>query len=67
MIERGAFGEFTMLCDFCSAEDTVSADDNWSAFIDAMRGAGWKSFQKEGEWRHMCPTCLETGIAVGDA
>jgi hypothetical protein len=54
-----SFGCFAVSCDGCSHQEEFDVDGEWSRLMDEMRSYGWINRKKEGEWVHLCPTCVE--------
>lgn len=57
MIEKTDSG-ITASCDTCSTETELQTHD-FKFAVEVIKHRGWKITQKDGEWRHQCPCCVE--------
>lgn len=63
MIERHG-GTIELVCDDCGTTwpESAEADDRAILLADAKR-AGWRTFRRDGHWRHACPACTAAWAA----
>lgn len=50
-------GEIVATCNECGAEFAGGVEDDFRIFIRALKDAGWKTENNNGEWEHFCEDC----------
>ena len=50
-------GELTAECDSCGTSFAGGVQDDFQAFIDDLKDAGWRITLEDGEWTHTCDDC----------
>lgn len=46
-------------CDDCSNEEEFERASSREETLQLAKGLGWRPRMERGEWRHICPVCLE--------
>ena len=58
MIHRDK-GELVVECDTCGTEDYGGCQDDFRAFVEQIKAAGWR-IKKDGQtWTHLCDSCAQ--------
>ncbi len=52
-------GELVAECNICGDEFPGGVQNDFHAFVQELKDAGWKIKKDGDEWRHTCPECSE--------
>jgi hypothetical protein len=56
---RRVRGELVAECDDCGAEYAGGVQDDFRAFVDEIKDAGWQIYKDGDDWCHRCPECQQ--------
>lgn len=56
---RKVKGELVATCTDCGEEHPGGCQDDFAAFVQEIRDAGWRIGKDGDEWWHRCPACAE--------
>lgn len=48
---------FVAACDFCTASEIDTEEEEFIAAVAVIRSNGWFVFREKNEWFHKCPGC----------
>lgn len=56
---RRSNDEFIAECTECGTEFAGGVEDDFRAFVQALKDAGWQVRNNDGEWEHYCEDCKQ--------